>query len=252
MFGLRLGKRADAAFGWAFEDLRGSSVDTSSPDPTKSGTTLDDRAGTLTFALAIDTRSAPVFPSRGLQGIARIRWADPAFGGESSFTTAELRWNAAIPLLHRLSLGLAGLAATDFSGFLPGAVPVRTARRFDLRSSGLFYGLESRSERGTGDDVAGLGFEVRGMVGRINQLLGGDLFALANLSAGTARVTGDPARDFLPLRWEASLGLGARFSPNVGLRVTAGIVADGNSTQSIRPALAFDFGSMTETLEDLR
>jgi NTE family protein len=252
MFGLRLGKRADAALGWSFEDLRGSSVDTSSPNPLGSGTALDDRAGTLTFALEIDTRSAPVFPSRGLQGIARIRWADPAFGGGSSFTTAELRWNAAIQLSHRLSLGLAGLAATDFSGFLPGAVPIRAARLFDLRSSGMFYGLESRPERGIGNDVAGLGLEVRGMVGRISPLLGGDLFALANLSAGTARVTGDPARDFLPLRWDASLGFGARFSPNVGLRVTAGIVADGNSTQSIRPALAFDFGSMTDSLEDAR
>ena len=250
--GLRLGKRADAALGWSYEVLSGSCVDTSSPGGEGSGATVNDTAGTLTLAFEGDTRSASVFPSRGFQGTARFRWADPGFGGSSAFASAELRWNAAIPVSHRFSLGIAGLAATDFSGFLPGAVPIGAVRRFDLRSSGMFYGLESRSERGTGNDVAGLGIEARAMVGRVSQLLGGDLFALANLSAGTARVTGDPARGFLPLRWNASLGVGARLASNAGLRVTAGVVADGNSRQPFRPALAVDFGSMTDLLEDLR
>ena len=250
--GLRLGKRFDAALGWSYEVLRGSCVDTSSPGGEGSGATVDDTAGTLTLAFEGDTRSASVFPSRGFQGTARFRWADPCFGGSSAFASAELRWNAAIPVSRRFSLGIAGLAATDFSGFLPGVVPIGAVRRFDLRSGGMFYGLESRSERGTGNDVAGLGIEARAMVGRVSQLLGGDLFALANLSAGAARVTGDPGRGFLPLRWNASLGVGARLSSNAGLRITAGVVADGNSRWPFRPALAVDFGSMTDLLEDLR
>ena len=98
----------------------------------------------------------------------------------------------------------------------------------------------------------GAGLELRLLVGRLNPLLGGELYALANISVGSSRVEGDPENDLLPLRWNPSLGMGARLGRAFGLLLALGVVADDNPISPIRPALSLEFGNLSDFLEDLR
>ncbi len=250
LLGLNLGRSADIRLGWTYESIIGVGVSayTSSDIPDSS----EVEAGSLVLELGIDNRRATAFPERGLALDARARWADPTWGGSSSFFSVDLRWNAALPLSRRLSLGLAGIAATDFSGLVSGAASLPSASLFDLRASGLFYGLEPKPALESGNHVLGLGLELRDRLGRVSPVLGGDIFALANLSVGAARETGSPGSDFLPLRWNPSLGLGVRIARSLGLLVAGGVVIDENPRAGIRPALSLRIGSQVDFPEDRR
>lgn len=239
--GANLGDRVAMMLGWSLEAVGGAAT---------LGT--PGNVGTVSFAVLGDTRHASVFPERGIAFLVRARLADPSFGGDMNFAAAELRWNAALRLSRIMSLGVAGQIGTDFSGFVDGATVLPPVRRFDLHAPGMFYGLGRLSERDSGDHVAGLGLELRRRIGRVSALFGGDIIALANLSAGVARVTGDPFRDFFPLRWNACLGLGLRLSPSFGFLLTGGAVIDSDAAGGVRPALSFEIGSMSDFLEDLR
>jgi len=94
--------------------------------------------------------------------------------------------------------------------------------------------------------------ELRARIGELNELLGGDLFAFANLSAGAAKVEDDPSVDFLPLRLDATLGIGARLSATFGFLVAASAISDGNPDASFRPALTVEIGTFSAELEDRR
>jgi NTE family protein len=248
--GLNMGRSADLRLGWTFESISGVDVSAVSGGEVPSQT--DGDAGSLSLELGVDDRSVTAFPERGVSVDARGRWADPIFGGSASFIAVDLRWNAALPLTKRLSLGLAGSAATDFSGLLPAATPLPPTALFDLRSSGMFYGLEPRPAFESGNHVLGLGLELRERVGRINRLLGGDLFVVANLSSGTAYENGNPDSGFLPLRWNPSLGMGARIAHGFGILLAGGVVLDRNPLASVRPALCFLVGSQVDFPEDRR
>ena len=239
--GANLSDQVAMMLGWSLEAVGGAAT---------LGT--PGNVGTISCAVLGDTRHESVFPERGIAFLARARLANPSFGGEMSFVTADLRWNSAFRLSRIMSLGVSGQMGTDFSGFVNGATALPPVRRFDLRAPGMFYGLDRLSERDSGDHVAGLGLELHRRVGRISSLFGGDLIALANLSAGVARVTGDSFRDFLPIRWNACLGLGLRLSPSFGILVTGGAVIDGDAAGGVKPALSFEIGSMSDFLEDLR
>ncbi len=239
--GVNLGDRIAMMLGWSLEAMGGAAA---------LGT--PGNVGTMSFVVLGDTRHASVFPQRGIAFLARARLANPSFGGDTNFATMDLRWNTALRLSKIMSLGVAGQMGTDFSGFVDGATMLPPVRRFDLRAPGMFYGLDRLSEYDSGDHVAGIGLELRRRIGRINALFGGDIIALANLSAGVVRVTGDPLRDFLPLRWNACLGLGVRLSPSFGILLTGGAVIDSDAAGGVRPALAFDIGSLSDFLEDLR
>ncbi len=250
--GLGLGSRADIQAGWSFESIRSSDV--SDPAASGEGSTVltDTETGSLNLAFRSDGRSTLVFPERGAWAMARARWADPALLGNSSFASIQAELGDTIRFSRRGTLSLSISAATDLCGIVAGAVPIPADRRFSLRSPGMFYGLEPRPGRESGDHVIGGSAELRFLLGQLNPLLGGELFAIANLSAGAARVEGDPETDLLPLRWNPSVGLGVRLSRDFGILVALGVVADGNPIGPIRPALSLEFGSLSDFLEDLR
>jgi NTE family protein len=250
--GLGLGRRADLEAGWSFEAIRSSEI--SDPAASGSGATAltDSSTGALNLAFRADDRPMIVFPERGAWAMAKARWADPAFLGDSSFVSGRLELGGAIPLSKLWTLGLSIVAASDLCGLVPGASPIPPDRRFSLRAPGMFYGLEPRPERESGDHALGAGLELRFRLGRLNPLLGGDIFALANLSVGAARVEGDPDNGFLPLRWNPSFGAGARLSRGFGALLSLGLVMDGNLIAPVRPALGLELGSLSDYLEDLR
>jgi NTE family protein len=251
--GWGLGRGADVEAGWSYESIRSSDVSDPAAASGSGPTALSNsETGSVNLAFRADDRPVLVFPERGAWVMAKARWANPAFLGDTSFISARIELGGALPLAKRWTLGCSLAAASDFSGFVPGAAPIPADRRFSLRGPGMFYGLEPRPERESGDHAAGAGLELRASVGRINPILGGELYAIANLSAGSARVEGDPDNDFLPIRWNPSLGMGARFGRAFGALVAVGLVADGNPIAPIRPALSLELGSLSSFLEDLR
>ena len=99
----------------------------------------------------------------------------------------------------------------------------------------MFYGLEPRPETGVGNDVAACALELRTKIGTLSPLLGIDIFGLANLSMAAVRqgLPGDADfMDFLPLRWDGSLGLGARITDHTGIMALVSYVNDGNTVIS--------------------
>jgi NTE family protein len=251
-FGFNLGKYSDIKLGWAYDSVLGIDGDVSSKPDAPLPSAERDNAAFLFLEANVDDRPATVFPERGIAADLRLRYADPAFGGADSFLAAELRWNAALPLTRKLSFGFAGSAATDFTDIIHGAPALPQTRLFDLRSSGMFYGLDPRSDLETGHHMLGLGFELRSKLGQVNRLLGGDIFGIANVSVATAYESEKLADQALPLRWNPSLGLGLRVSRYLGLLLAGGIVADSGDLASLRPALSLQLGSFRDFPEDRR
>ena len=236
--GVTISRSADLRALWSFENLRYTEGEA---DLAAVG--LEGR---------VDTRQVTIFPERGFFVDALGRWADPAFGGQLSFVTAEFKLGGAVPLSKSLSLGVDSFVGTDFRGFLPAPAGLPPEQYFSLRQQGMFYGFEPRPDRGIGEHVAALSLELRARIGELNELLGGDLFAFANLSAGAAKVEDDPSVDFLPLRLDATLGIGARLSATFGFLVAASAISDGNPDASFRPALTVEIGTFSAELEDRR
>jgi hypothetical protein len=242
-----LGPNGDIRMGYSIESARGSELsDGVSEDYNR---TLGSMGGTLRY----DTRPGTFFPERGFHVLARSRWIDPRFGGEDSYAFAECRAGAALPLSRRVSLGLESFSGTDFTGIIAGATAMPNERMFTLNPAGIFYGMETRPEAGTGEHVLAGALELRVFLGKILPLFEADYFALANASAGTVTV-GEFSAEDLPsdLKWGGSLGIGARLSPNVGALAALSYVDDGNPIKPRRIALTVLFGSLDVRLEDLR
>ncbi|HOX31423.1 MAG TPA: patatin-like phospholipase family protein [Spirochaetales bacterium] len=242
-----LGSGGDIRLGYSIESARGSELSDGA-----SGS-YARTLGSMGAALRYDGRPGSFFPERGFHVLARGRWVDPRFGGELSYAFAECRAGAVLPLSRRLGLGLETFAGTDFRGILEGATAMPEERLFALNAPGIFYGLEARPEAGRGEHVFAGALELRVSLGRMLPLFEADYFALANASAGTA-TAGELGAEDLPadLKWGASLGLGARLSPNVGALLALSYVDDGNPIEPSRLALTFIFGSFDLRLEDLR
>jgi NTE family protein len=245
--GLTLDKHLDVMAGYSYESVLAYGF---------GGAADNNTVGTLAGALRLDTFRTTVFPESGLSTLVRGRLADPSFGGNTAFTALEWNVNAAIPLSRTFTLGVVGYAASDFSGIpgFTGQIPVE--RSFSIRQPGMFYGLEPRPETGVGNHVGAAALELRWKLGAVSPLLGIDIFALANVSVAAVRqgLPGDPGfLDFLPLRWDGSLGLGARITEHTGVMVVVSYVNDGNTTISAqRFALTLEVGTFAQFLEDRR
>lgn len=243
--GAAFGKAADLSLGYSYGTARGSKYGLASSSSTsESDSASSGLVGSALGELKIDSLYGSAFPERGFSLDARARWADPSLGGDTAFLSVDLYSSLAIPLSSRLTLGLAARAATDFSGYASWAQALPESLLFDLRSGEMFYGLEPDPGLETGDHVAGLALEGRYRLGQLSRLFGGDLYALANVSAGAAKLSSDETSGLLPLRWNPSIGLGARIGPNLGLRAMGGLVVDENPIAPLRPAFSLELGSL--------
>ena len=212
--------------------------------------------GTLSAVLRAGTLSTTVFPESGFSTTIRGRRADPSLGGNTAFTALEGHFTTALPLSDRFTLGMVGFAASDFSGIpgVSGKLPVE--REFSIRQTGMFYGLEPNPAMGMGNHAAALALELRMKLGSISPLLGIDFFGLANFSVAAVR-QGLPGNvdfiDFLPLRWDSSLGLGAHITDHLGVMAAFSFVNDGNIPLNPRRfAFTLEVGSFAQFLEDGR
>ncbi|MDA8410667.1 MAG: patatin-like phospholipase family protein [Treponema sp.] len=244
--GLNLGRNGEFEGFWSLASVRASLPD----DPSKgffaasglADSVLGMAGARLTWA-AFDREP---FASKGFSLDMEGRLADPSFGGDTSFVALDLRTDATVPLGGKTSLGVSLFAGSDLSG-LPGiAGRLPSPEWYSLVHPGIFPLLETRSARGTGDHVFAGSVEARRRIGRMNALLGGDLYAIANLSVGAARITNNPGVDFFPLRWSGGIGIGSRFVEHLGALAMAGFVLDDDPLAPLRPALSFRLGSLTE------
>jgi NTE family protein len=250
--GINLGKRGEVEAGWGLQWVRASSLDDPSRGLSQEALIKDSRLGMLEARIDYDNYDRFPFPSRGISLSLDGRYADPLLGGDTSFAATDLGARLAFPLSRRLSLSAAFFAGTDFSGFVSGLGQLPSSRWYSLRHPGMFHGIEARPDREIGNHVAGLGVEAALRIGRLNAMFGGDVYALANLSAGAAKVTDDPSADFLPLRWDGCVGLGTRIYQHFGALATLGFVYDANNLAPLRPALSIEIGSLEEYHEDRR
>jgi outer membrane protein assembly factor BamA len=212
--------------------------------------------GTLSAVLRAGTFTTTVFPESGFSTAVRARWADVPLGGNTAFTTLEWNYTTALPLSDTFTLGVVGFAASDFSGVpgINGSLPAQ--RAFTVRQAGMFYGLEQNPAMGMGNHAAALAVELRMKLGTISPLLGVGFYGLANFSAAAVR-QGLPENadfiDFLPLRWDCSLGLGAHITDHLGVLAAFSFVNDRNaSLGSQRFAFTLEVGSFAQFLEDRR
>jgi NTE family protein len=245
--GFTIGKYVDLMTGYSYEGV----VANGFLDPNQNST-----VGTLSAVLRSSTLFTTVFPESGFSTTVRGRWADPTLGGNTAFTALEGNFITALPLSDKFTLGMVGFAASDFSGVpgISGKLPAE--REFSIRQNGMFYGLEPNPAMGMGNHVAALALELRMKLGTISPLLGIDFFGLANFSMAAVR-QGLPGNadfiDFLPLRWDCSLGLGAHLTDHLGIMLAFSFVNDGNVPLNPRRfAFTLEVGSFAQFLEDRR
>ena len=245
--GFTLSKHVDLMAGYSYESVLAYGFG----DPSAS-----NNVGTVATALRVDTFSTTIFPESGFSTTVRGRWADPLVGGNTAFSALELNVSTAIPLTNRVTLGVVGYAASDFSGIPGVTTSLPLERLFSIRQPGMFYGLEPRPETGVGNHVAACALELRTKIGTLSPLLGIDIFGLANLSMAAVRQGlpgGADFMDFLPLRWDGSLGLGARITDHTGIMALVSYVNDGNTVISAqRFAFTLEVGTFAQFLEDRR
>ena len=116
----------------------------------------------------------------------------------------------------------------------------------------MFYGYPDHSERGEGDHVAAVSLELRARLGRLIELLGGDVFAFANGSVGTVRVGDGTVMDFLPIRTSLALGAGVRITDSIGILGAVCLNYDQGAATPLIPAFTLEFGSFSSRLENRR
>lgn len=206
-------------------------------------------------ALVADTLSRPVFPDRGIHVLALGRWASEAIGSQIELARMDVEAYGGFRLGSRLSGSAAAFLSTDFYGYLPGAVAAPDAFYSSLRRPGMFYGFTERGERVYGDHAAGASLELRWKFGKINPLLGGDIYGLVNASAGTVQtkeILSDSLTDALPLRMSFAAGAGARVTDSFGILAAFCLNADQGSSAPLAPAFTLEFGSFAPRRENRR
>jgi NTE family protein len=237
--GASIGRHFDVLAGYSFENV-------------KPGSSTAVNLGEAKVAFNLDTRDRTVFTTRGVSALLLGRWADPAFGSQISMARAEFEGSVHSNIGKTLNVGVSAFAGTDFSGLVPGAKEMSTSYFFGLRRPGMFYGYQDHSERGEGDHVAALSLELRARLGRLVELIGGDMFAFANGSAGTVRVGDGRTMDFLPLRTSFALGAGARMTDSIGILAAVCMNYDQGAATPLTPAFTIEFGSFSSRFENRR
>jgi outer membrane protein assembly factor BamA len=240
----------DARLGISLESIKESSILDS--EPQSEGSELLTRSARLVAVRAayrFDNRSSVVFPGSGQYFLAYASWGSPPLGSELGFFKLEADYEFAKPIGYDTTLGVAAFAGTDFAGIIPGAAKVTGARYFSLARQGMFYGMTAGEPQGTGDTVAAVGLELRHRVGKINPVLGGDFYGIANFSLGTTDWYGEDTVNYLPLRWSGTIGAGAKLTNQLGGFAGVGLVG---SAGTLRPALTLLIGSFEDAIEDRR
>jgi NTE family protein len=173
---------------------------------------VDSTSSVARFLVAVDTRPARVFPTRGFGIGLGYDQALPALGGNESYKKLSLDAAATFPVFRSLALGLTFSGGTDFTRNASSPGALGPAEAFSLRSDSQFRGYQEWDIRGSHKLAAGLDLQLR--LPGFNQLIGTDLYVLGNLSGGNCWTDLPLSVQALTWHYGASLGLGARIQRN--------------------------------------
>jgi hemolysin activation/secretion protein len=159
-----------------------------------------------------------------------------ALGGSSSFRKLSLDADVRIPLFSGLVAGLSFSGGTDFTASSASANALDPVDEFSLRTDSQFRGFQAWDVVGSHKLAAGLDLQYR--LPGLYRLLGTDFYILGNVSAGNCWADLPQVTGLLPLRYGASLGLGARIQRNFQVATRVCYVDTG------RLQLSVDVGSI--------
>jgi len=197
--------------------------------------TLDSTEALVGAQLTLDTRPAAVFPSSGIGFTVAYAQALPALGGTEAYKKLSLDAAAAIPLLPAFTVGITFSGGTDLT-LSPGAPGVLGPEdAFSLRTESQFRGFQEWEVTGSHKLAAGLDLQLR--LPWLNQVIGTDAYALANVSVGNCWTDPGLILSAFSVRTGASLGLGVRIRRNFEIATRVCWVDPG------RVQLAVDIGS---------
>ena len=244
----------DVRLGLSLESVKETPI----PDPelgTPQGSSGTSTSGVSAHLSAVraayrfDNRPSAVFPSSGLALLVYASWGSVPLGSDLGFFKLDAVYTMAESIGNDSTIGVSAFFGSDFAGIIPGAAPVPTGQYFSLARNGMFYGMAGGEPEGTGDTVAGIGIEIRHRIGKLNPILGGEFYAIANFSLGTTDWYGEDTINYLPLRWSGTVGAGAKLTNQLGAFAGVGLVGSGSG---LRPALTLLIGSFNDAIEDRR
>jgi NTE family protein len=196
---------------------------------------LDSSAAVAGAWLILDTRPAAAFPSAGAGFSLGYEQALPELGGTEAYKKLSLDGAVSLPVAAAFTVGFSFSGGTDFtlSAAAPGALGPQEA--FSLRTESQFRGFQEWEIRGSHKLAAGLDLQLR--LPWLNQVIGTDAFALANLSVGNCWTDPSQIISGFSVRTGASLGLGVRIRRDFEIATRVCWVDTG------RVLLAVDVGS---------
>ena len=251
-----IGSHQDVRLGLSLESVKETPIpdselgtSQSSSGTSTSGSGVSAHLSAVRAAYRFDNRPSVVFPSSGFALLVYASWGSVPLGSDLGFFKLDATYKMAESIGNDSTIGVSAFLGSDFAGIIPGAAPVTTGQYFSLARNGMFYGMAGGEPQATGDTVAGIGVEVRHRIGKLNPILGGDFYAIANFSLGTTDWYGDDTVNYLPLRWSGTVGAGARLTNQLGAFAGVGLVGSGSG---LRPALTLLVGSFEEPIEDRR
>jgi NTE family protein len=191
-------------------------------------------ASVARFLVAVDTRPAAVFPSRGFGIALGYDQALTELGGSESWKKLSLDAAALVPVTHLLTVGLTLSGGTDFTQARTDPGVLRPADAFSLRTEAQFRGYQEWEVRGSHKIAGSLDLQLR--LPALGRLLGTDFYVLGSVSAGTCWTDlGQVAAQ--DLHYGGDVGIGVRVLRDFGVSARACYVDSG------RYQLSVDLGS---------
>jgi NTE family protein len=184
----------------------------------------------------------PTLPTRGFFLYGDYSLALPALGSERYFQTARSKIGIYLPAGAAGSVGLRGIAGTDFSKSSSDslAAPLRYKPTISDR---VLFPAPLRIEETAGSIVVASGFDIKLAIRTPPGLLKLPLYAILTAAIGSAvQDRGDLDRDGLTIHGNASLGIGLRIDDAFGVFLRGG--ASRNTDGRIRPFFAADIGAI--------
>ena len=191
-------------------------------------------ASVARFLLAVDTRPAAVFPSRGFGIGLGYDQALTELGGSESWKKLSLDAAALVPVTRLLTLGLTLSAGTDFTVARTDPGVLGPADAFSLRTESQFRGYQEWEVRGSHKIAGSLDLQLR--LPALGRLLGTDFYVLGSVSAGNCWTDlGQVAAQ--DLHYGGDVGIGVRVLREFGVSARVCYVDSG------RYQLSVDLGS---------
>jgi len=205
------------------------------------------------LSLRINTSDSTIFPRKGFDLTLYGSLCDERLGATENMLQTDITLRGGLPIGKSDSLGLCFFAGTDFDYLLPAFEP-SAAYWYSLNRPGMFYGLASTASENICENITAFSAEYRRRLGSVNTFIGGDVYAIANLSAAGLFVFNTDENNNIAttvtVPVSLSLGLGSRLSSSFGAYLLGSVNTRDGSYSSV--GISLSFGSFHERVEDRR